>query len=134
MNHSTNVNTGAPWNPAEDFCWENPRTKFYGLRNPRAEHNRILFITQERSDEILVCWVNIQQMGNAEPYVNRQELKTASEARHLWNCQTHPNQQWIRDDSVPPRYAQPKAKNGRWEMPDYSAGIEKKMSNYALEA
>jgi len=134
MNHSTNVNTGAPWNPAEDFCWENPQTKFYGLRNPRAEHNRILFITQERSDEILVCWVNIQQMGNAEPYVNRQELKTASEARHLWNCQTHPNQQWIRDDSVPPRYAQPKAKNGRWEMPDYSAGIEKKMSNYALEA
>ena len=139
MNEQLNPNTGSPWNPTKDFTWENPDTTFYGLRNPQMDHKdaRILFLPQG-NDEVLVCWVNVW-MG--DKYVNSREVMTTSEARSLWNTTSYvsdvlPSSGWVRDDSIPARYAMPKEETGKWEMPDYSVGVKKKMANtnYALEA
>ena len=127
-----NPNTGKPWNSATDYWWEKPREsenslKMYGLRNPRADYNRILFFPE--SSGVLVCWVNTQSDSRVEKYVNNREYKTFDEARHLWGYMVgDPNLNWIRDDSVPPRMVHPKQPDSGWGY------APRKTIKYALEA
>ena len=132
-----NPNTGKPWDAGTDYVWEKPREsenswKMYGLRNPRADYNRILFFPE--SSGVLVCWVNTKSDSRVDRYANNKEYKTFDEARHLWGCMKHPNQKWIRDDSIPPRMVLPKQSNSGWgKTPRYSSA-HKSETNYALEA
>ena len=135
-----NPNTGKPWSAVEDYWWEKPRTsenslKMYGLRNPNADYNRILFFPE--SSGVLVCWVNVQEHSGVPKYVNNKEYKTFDEARHLWGCLNHSDRtgvKWVRDDSVPPRMVEPKQPDSGWEKtPIWSASYESKIK-YALEA
>ena len=134
MNYGINPNTNQPWNASTDYWWEKPREsklslKMYGLRNPRADYNRILFFPE--SSGVLVCWVNAQEHSGVEKYVNNKEYKTYDEARHLWKCLNHPDRigvEWIRDDSIPPRKVQPKHPDSGWGC------VARKTTNYALEA
>ena len=130
-----NPNTDKPWIGDEDYCWENPNRTFHGLRNPRADHNRILFFPESRG--VLVCWVNVQEHSGVPKYVNNKEYKTFDEARHLWECLNHSDRtgvKWIRDDSVPPRMVEPKQPDSGWgKRPEYSVKM-KEITKYALEA
>jgi len=127
-----NPNTGKPWDAATDYWWEKPREseislKMYGLRNPNADHNRILFFPEYKG--VLVCWVNTQSDSRVEKYANNKEYKTFDEARHLWECLTHQNKMYIRDDSIPPRMVNPKHPDSGWGTARQSSNY-----NYALEA
>ena len=130
-----NPNTGRPWSAGEDYHWENPRWSLYGLRNPNADYNHILFFPERFG--VLVCWVNTQSDSRVEKYVNNREYKTFDEARHLWKCLNHPDRvgvKWIRDDSIPPRMIHPKHPDSGWgKGPEYSVKM-KEITNYALEA
>jgi len=131
MNYGINPNTGKPWDAVTDYWWEKPRTsklslKMYGLRNPHQSHHRILFFPE--SQGVLVCWVNTQADSGVKKYTNNKEYKTFDEARHLWGCMKHPNQKWIRDDSVPPRMVHPGHPDSGWGTPT------RQTTNYALEA
>ena len=126
-----NPNTGKPWDAGTDYVWEKPRTSeysfgMYGLRNPRADYNRIMFFPENHG--VLVCWVNTQSDSRVDQYTNNKEYKTYDEARHLWECMIHPNMKWIRDDSVPPRMIHPKHPDSGWGY------APRKTTNYALEA
>ncbi len=130
-----NPNTGKPWVGDEDYCWEDPNRTFHGLRNPRADFNRILFFPE--SQGVLVCWVNTQEHFGVSKYVNNKRYMDHGEARHLWGCLTqwsHPNKMYIPDNSVPPRMVQPKHPDSGWgKIPMYSESYKSK-TNYALEA
>jgi len=131
MNYGINPNTNQPWNASTDYWWEKPREsklslKMYGLRNPRADYNRILFFPE--SSGVLVCWVNAQEHSGVEKYVNNKEYKTYEQARHLWDSLIRPSHMWIRDDSVPPRKVQPNHPDSGWGK------TPRRTSNYALEA
>ena len=135
-----NPNTGKPWDAGTDYVWEKPRTsensfKMYGLRNPIADYNRILFFPE--SSGVLVCWVNVQEHSGVPKYVNNKEYKTFDEARHLWECLNHSDRtgvKWVRDDSVPPRMVEPKEPDSGWgKTPKWSSSYESK-TKYALEA
>ena len=107
MNPDFNYNTNKPWNSDKDYWWENPGSKFWGLRNPNASYNRILFA--KCGNGIIVFWVNVKNTYGTTPfqYVNRREVMTLDEARHLWNSLIHPSQGFVPDDSTPPRKVNP---------------------------
>ena len=120
-----NPNTGKPWSAVEDYWWEKPREsenswKMYGLRNPRADYNRILFFPE--SSGVLVCWVNVQEDFKVDMFVNSKEYMTFDEARELWNKLINPKEaystlnlhSWIRNDDVPPRKIHPDATGSGW--------------------
>ena len=94
-----NPNTGKPW-VATDYHWEKPEFHtFYGIRNPKASHNRILIYIDKAKSSALVFWVNVED--KATGYANRRGVKSIEDARNIWN--TAVNNGWTRDDSVPPR-------------------------------
>ena len=101
-----NPNTNKPWNADEDYWWEKPDREFWGLRNPRADYNRVLFA--ECASGIAVFWVNVKNTS-AVPfkYVSRRKIMKLDEARHLWNSLIHPSQGFVPDDSTPPRMVNP---------------------------
>jgi hypothetical protein len=120
-----NPNTGKPWDAGTDYVWEKPRTseysfKMYGIRNPRADHHRILFFPE--SSGVLVCWVNVQEDFKVDVFVNSKEYMTFDEARELWNKLINPKEAystlnldaWIRNDDVPPRKIHPDATGSGW--------------------
>jgi len=130
-----NPNTSKPWVVDEDYCWEDPNRTFHGLRNPRADHNRILFFPEHGvGGGVLVCWVNTQKHSGVSKYVNNKRYMDHDEARHLWGCLIHPDRMYIPDNSVPPRMVQPKHPDSGWgKVPEYSVKM-KEITNYALEA
>ena len=129
---TNNRNTGKPWDAGTDYYWENPDLSFYGLRNPIARNNRILFFPGSY-DEVLVCWVNTQIIGGINKYTNRKKHMNYDEARHLWGCLTNRDEMYIPDNSVPPRMVEPSHSNSGWgNPPEYSTRMKTK-TNYALE-
>ena len=101
-----NPNTGVEWNQT-DWYWENPKNTFYGLRSPHGFGKRVLFFVDGMNDAVMVIYCNVMDGTFPKKLVCRDSMKSFEEARHLWECLTHPNTKYVRDDSVPPRLAEP---------------------------
>jgi len=101
-----NPNTGVEWNQT-DWYWENPKNTFYGLRSPQTPAKRVMFFVDGMNDAVLVIYCNVLDSKFPKKMVCRDSVRSFEEARHLWECLTHPTTNYVRDDSVPPRLAEP---------------------------
>tara|TARA_Y100000310_G_C20356536_1_gene656947 strand:+ start:266 stop:712 length:447 start_codon:yes stop_codon:yes gene_type:complete len=132
-----NPNTNRPWDSASDWYWENPDNQFYGMTNPKASHNRVLFVPMKTIDRVLVCYVNVQEFKPTMHYVNRKKVATAEYARTIWESLV--NTDWYRDDSIPPSLVDPKAEDSGWgeiwkefNPEEINSSIAKMQTGYAL--